>query len=274
MKFTSLLLMGFAPLPILALDVNAYEILMFYDMYRADHEQNGSKRQIAKACDDCDFQEFVVHLDRLNAATNFQASFADIKSPHADEILDWEHAGTFVYDAKKLLGGLWRDEDSSSRPGHPTVIERLVDRTNQIRLTAEPGRMDRLVETMEIASLSRRKAQAKDLINFVDGRLKAERLGNVKTQSIGFFEGGEFDEFDSSATIESVQRTKKAAMRKEIISIAKDINSGNVKRKRGISDSQFEAESTIVKRAFGDSMAVMSLQRGLDSFRQPVRRKC
>ncbi|KAH6656190.1 hypothetical protein F5X68DRAFT_280039 [Plectosphaerella plurivora] len=270
MRLFSLLLLAVAPLPLLAIDVNATKILMFFNIYRADYEQNGSKCQIAKACDDYDFEQFILYIDRLNSISELYAQVDDLFNPDLSEIGDWESASEFVYDAKKLLRGLWQDGDAKTRPGHITVIERLVDRTTEVRLSAEPARIEQITEAIAFTSLSRRKAQAKDLISHISGRLNSARLGEVKTQTISFYQSGAFDEIDSLATIKSVQRTKKAAMRKEIVAIARDINGGNVKRALIGRDS----ENPFVKRALSGGMAVMSLQRGLDSFRQPARRKC
>ncbi|KAJ3467836.1 hypothetical protein MRS44_005400 [Fusarium solani] len=274
MKAHALLVLALAPMPLLA-ELNAYEILMFYDMYRSDYEQNGANCKIAKGCKDCDFEQFILHLDRLNIVDSVSGHFSDLKNPTMDEIGGWETGEEYVYDAKRLLGGLWRSEDTESRPGHPTVIERLVDRMSEVRKDGEPSRLAQITEAMEVAHLSRRSSQANDLLSFVDGRLTSARLGKAKTHSIPFFQGGEFEEFDSVATIESVQRTKRTAMLKEIVAIAKDINSGDVSssslKKRGL---DWERENQLVQRAFGEGMTVMSLQRGLDTMRMPGRRKC
>ncbi|KAL0935698.1 uncharacterized protein CTRU02_210289 [Colletotrichum truncatum] len=270
MKLHLYLALGLAPVPILA-NLNAYEILMFYDMYRSDYEKDSSSVKIAKGCKDCDFEQFVIHIDRLNIFSDIDGGFVDPKNPGLDEIEGWGDSDELVYDAKKLLGGLWRDEDNSSRPGHPTVIERLVDRMTELRKDGDPARLEQITGAMEYAHYSRRSSQAKDLLAYVDGRLSKERLGKGKTRSVGYF-GGVFDEFDSTATIESVQQTKRAAMRKEIVAIGRDINSGSVSTssnsKRSLANNQ------LLKRAFGDGMTVMSLQRGLDTLRMPSRRKC
>lgn len=268
MRLTFVLALAFSPAPILA-SLNAYEILMFFDMYRADYDKSATDVKIAKGCKDCNFEEFVLHIDRLNLLSSVEGRIADQMNPEIDEIEGWETSDSLVYDAKKLLGGLWRDEDGSSRPGHPTVIERLVDRMAKVREGGDPSRLGKITEAMEYAHYSRRSAQAKDMLSFINGRLSKERLGSAKTQTIDFIGGG-FEEFDSVATIESVQKTKRSAMRNEIVAIAKDINSGNVdtNSKRNLEASHLQ------KRAFGDGMAVMSLQRGLDSLRMPARKKC
>ncbi|KAF4980847.1 hypothetical protein FZEAL_3245 [Fusarium zealandicum] len=270
MKIQSLLFLGLAPLPLLA-QLNAYEILMFYDMYRSDYDTFGEKAMIARGCKDCEFDQFIEHIDRMGSVSTKFGAITGMKDPDLEDIIGWDSAETFIYDPKKLLGGLWTMTDSSgSRMGHPTVVERLVDRMSEVRREAEPARMESILEIMEISHLSRRKSQAKDLLSFVNSRLSSARLGTAKTQSIPFFQEGEFDEFDSTATIESVQRTKRPTMRETIVDLAKDINSGSVS-KRSV---HWEGEGVLVKRAFGDGMIVMSLQRGLDALRIPVKRKC
>ncbi|KAF9876153.1 hypothetical protein CkaCkLH20_06599 [Colletotrichum karsti] len=269
MRLPTFLLLALAPLPLLA-ELNAYEILMFFDMYRSDYDQSGSDCKIAKACKDCNFEEFVLHIDRLKTLTGVSGRISDMMNPDIGEIEGWGERDDLVYDAKKLLGGLWRDEDDDARPGHPTVIERLVDRMTVLRETAEPSRLGKITTAMEYAHYSRRRAQADDMVTFVNGRLSSKRLGTSKTQTISFL-GGQFDEFDSQATIESVQKTKRGAMRDEIVAIARDINSGSVS---STSKRDLRGLSHLSKRDFGEGMAVMSLQRGLDTLRMPARKKC
>ncbi|KAM0335265.1 hypothetical protein ACHAQA_000309 [Verticillium albo-atrum] len=271
MRFALLasLLLALAPLPLLA-ELNAYEMLMFYDMYRSDYDQNGKDCKIAKSCKDCNFEKFILHIDRLGSLSGVSGRFANLENPSLDEIEGWGDRDDFVYDAKMLLGGLWRDEDSNARPGHPTVIERLVDRMSVLRETAEPARLGVITGAMEYAHYSRRMAQADDLTQYVGDRLTSKRLGKAATQTISF-QGGQFEEFDSTKTVENVQKTKQNAMRDELKAIARDMNSGSVT----LSKREVDGEMRLFKRDFfGEGMAVMSLQRGLDTLRMPARRKC
>ncbi|WQF85631.1 hypothetical protein CDEST_10645 [Colletotrichum destructivum] len=272
MRLPTFLLLALAPLPLLA-DLNAYEILMFFDMYRSDYDQNGSDCKIAKGCKDCDFEGFILHIDRLKTLSGVSGRISDMMNPGLSEIEEWRERNDLVYDAKKLLGGLWRDGDDSARPGHPTVIERLVDRMTVLRETAEPSRLGKITAAMEYAHYSRRRAQADDMVTFINGRLSSKRLGSSKTQTISFL-GGQFAEFDSQATIESVQLTKRGAMRDEIVAIARDINSGSVSSISASKRRDLEGLHQLSKREFGDGMVVMSLQRGLDTLKMPARKKC
>ncbi|OHW90923.1 hypothetical protein CSPAE12_10464 [Colletotrichum incanum] len=104
------------------------------------------------------------------------------------------------------------------------------------------------------------------------GRLSRKRLGSSKTQTTSFL-GNQFAEFYSQATNDSVQKTKWGATRDEIVAIARDINSGSVftttsKRRDPGGSHSFS------KRDFGDGMAVMSSQRGLDTLKMPARKEC
>jgi hypothetical protein len=271
MRLTYLLALAFGPVSILA-ELNAYEILVFYDMYRVDYEKDNTNFKIAKGCKDCNFEKFVIHIDRLGLTLGVDGRFSDLMNPTLDDVEGWEGRDDLVYDAKKLLGGLWRDEDAKARPGHAIVIERLVGHMSSLRSSGDSDRLSRIVTAMQTAQLSRRSLQAKAMIDYINGRLKNNRVGSAKTQSISWT-GGTFDEFDSMATIEGVQTTKRGAMRSEIIAIAKSINDNklesSLKRDLGMGSSR-----SLQKREFGEGLAIMALQRGIDSLSMPARKKC
>jgi hypothetical protein len=125
---------------------------------------------------------------------------------------------------------------------------------------------------MQAAQLSRRSLQAKAMLDYINGRLSKARVGSAKTQSISW-QGGDFDEFDAIATIEGVQSTKRGVMRAEIVAIAKSINNNDLesslKRDIGMGSGR-----SIQKREFGEGLAIMALQRGIDSLSMPARKKC
>ncbi|PGH16180.1 hypothetical protein AJ79_01947 [Helicocarpus griseus UAMH5409] len=137
-----------------------------------------------------------------------------------------------------------------------------------LRETAEPNRLGQITTAMEYAHYSRRRAQAEDMVTFINGRLSSKRLGASKTQTISFLRG-QFDEFDSQATTESVQQTKRGAMRGEIVAIARDINSSSVST---TSKRDLKGLNHISKWDFGDGMAVISLQRGLGHIEDSLRK--
>ena len=62
-------------------------------------------------------------------------------------------------------------------------------------------------------------------------------------------------------------------MRTEIVAIAKSINNNNLesslKRDIGMGSGR-----SIQKREFGEGLAIMALQRGIDSLSMPARKKC
>jgi hypothetical protein len=271
MKLLYLFVLAFGPIFVLA-ELNAYEILMFFDMYRVDYEKDNSNFKVAKGCKDCNFEDFVIHIDRLGMASNLDGRFGDLMNPSLDDVEGWEQRDDLVYDAKKLLGGLWRDEDTKSRPGHAIVIERLVDYMSSLRSSGDSERLSRIVTGMQAAQLSRRSLQAKAMLDYINGRLSKARVGSAKTQSISW-QGGDFDEFDAIATIEGVQTTKRGVMRTEIVAIAKSINNNDLesslKRDIGMGSGR-----SIQKREFGEGLAIMALQRGIDSLSMPARKKC
>jgi hypothetical protein len=271
MKLVYLLALAFGPVFILA-ELNAYEILMFYDMYRVDYEKDNTNFKVAKGCNDCNFEKFVIHIDRLGFTTGVDGRFGDLMNPSLDDVEGWEGRNDLVYDAKKLLGGLWRDEDTKARPGHAIVIERLVGHMSSLRSSGDSDRLSRIVIGMQAAQLSRRSGQAKAMLDYINTRLSKNRVGSAKTQSISWT-GGTFDEFDSMATIEGVQTTKRGAMRTEIIAIAKSINNNNLESsfKRDIG---MRSSHSLQKREFGEGLAIMALQRGIDSLSLPARGKC
>ncbi|KAH7400547.1 hypothetical protein DE146DRAFT_781054 [Phaeosphaeria sp. MPI-PUGE-AT-0046c] len=266
-----LLALAFGPVSVLA-ELNAYEILMFYDMYRVDYGKDNTNFKIAKGCEDCNFEDFAIHIDRLGITSEVNGRFSDLKNPTLDEVEGWDGRNELVYDAKKLLGGLWRDEDTKSRPGHAIVIERLVNHMSSLRSSGDSDRLSRIVTGMQAAQLSRRSMQAKAMIDYINGRLSKSRLGSAKTQSISWT-GGTFDEFDSMATLEGVQTTKRGAMRTELVAIAKSINNNKLesssKRDVGIGSGR-----SLQKREFGEGLAIMALQRGIDTLSMPARKNC
>ncbi|KAH8178370.1 hypothetical protein LIA77_03452 [Sarocladium implicatum] len=270
MKLFAFLIVALAPLPLMA-ELNGYEILMFFDMYRSDYEQNGSKSRIANGCNDCGLSQFLRHIDRFNTFNPDSVNMDNTKDPEVGDVLDWELNADFVYDAKKLLGRLWRDQDNKSRPGHPTVIERLVDRLEEMRQSGDPARLEHILDSMEWAHLSRRKSQSKEMLEYIRDRLVRARLTQPKTKSISFIQGN-FDEFDSEATIRSVQLTKRSALRKELVDIAKEINSGSLSKSGTKRD--LDVRNQLKKRDAGDDMAIASLQRGIDGLKMPPRKKC
>jgi hypothetical protein len=214
MKLLHLLALAFGPILVLA-ELNAYEILMFYDMYRVDYEKDNTNFKVAKGCDNCNFEKFVIHIDRLGLTTGVDGRFGDLLNPTLDDVENWEGRNDLVYDAKKLLGGLWRDEDTKTRPGHAVVIERLVGHMTSLRSSGDSDRLSRIVTGMQAAQLSRRSGQAKAMIDYINTRLSKNRVGSAKTQSI-YWTGGTFDEFDSMATIEGVQTTKPCARKSSL----------------------------------------------------------
>ena len=95
-------------------------------------------------CKDCNFEKFVIYIDRLGLTSNVDGLFPDLMNPTLDDVEGWEGRNDLVYDAKKLLGGLWRDEDTASRPGHAVVIERLVGHMSSLRASGDSERLSRM----------------------------------------------------------------------------------------------------------------------------------
>lgn len=254
-------LAALCPVQILA-SLNAFEMLMFYEMYRADWEKNGRSAQIGKTCEDCDFEEFIAFIDRLNQGGSIGSDIMDPMNPEIYEIDSWDDGEFFVYDGQKLLGGLWTPSDDDSRPGHPSIIERLAERTQALREDGDPARLGKITAAMEAAHYRRRHAQAEELIFFVNDRLRSSRTGEVKKRRV-HYTGGEFEEIDSLATIEAQSRTRRPAIRRELAAFVQELHESDEPRLR------------LAKRAvLGGGLSVMSLQRSMNTLREPRKGNC